>query len=432
LGKILFRGARLVDPASGHDGVADVMLEDSLIAAVDTGLERNRAEVLECDGLVLAPGFVDLHAHLREPGREDKEIVETGARAAAVGGFTAVCAMPNTDPVADHVAVVLEVKALAEKAGLCDVFPAAAITKGLEGESLVEMGELAEAGVRLFTDDHRCVQSARVLRMALDYARAFDVVVCEHAQDEALSEGWQMHEGHYSAILGLTGAPSEAEEVIVARDLLLARLTGGRLHLTHLSAAGSVDAVSRARENGTRISADVTPHHLALADEDLVDYDTNMKVNPPLRSAEDRDALRAGLAEGAVDAVATDHAPHAVEEKEQEFDRAPPGTTGLETALGVVLSELVEPGLLPLPRVVEALSTAPASILGLDEHGGPVTPGSPANLVVFDPNEEWVVGERPFASRGRNSAFLGRTLRGRVLHTMLRGEFTVRDGEPTR
>jgi dihydroorotase len=412
--------------------VTDVLVEDSLVAEVGAGLEKNRADVLDCDGLVLAPGFVDLHAHLREPGREDKEIVETGARAAAVGGYTAVCAMPNTDPVADHVAVVLEVMALAEKAGLCDVFPAAAITKGLEGESLVEMGELAEAGVRLFTDDHRCVQSARVMRMALDYARAFDVVVSDHAQDEALSEGWQMHEGQYSALLGLTGAPSEAEEVIVARDLLLARLTSGRLHLTHLSAAGSVDAVRRAREQGTRVSADVTPHHLALADEDLVSYDTNMKVNPPLRSAEDRDALRKGLVDGALDAVATDHAPHAVEEKEQEFDRAPPGTIGLETALGVILGELVEPGLLPLSRAVEALSSVPASILGLDEHGGPVTPGRHANVVVFDPDEEWVVGERPFASRGRNSAFLGRTLRGRVMHTLLRGEFTVREGQPTR
>lgn len=432
MGKVLFRGGRLVDPASSHDGVNDVLVEDSLVGAVGGDVSRDGAEVLDCDGLVLAPGLVDLHVHLREPGREDKEIVETGARAAAVGGFTAVCAMPNTDPVADHVAVILEVMSLGEKAGLCDVFPAASITKGLEGESLVEMAELAEAGVRIFTDDHRCVQSARVMRMALEYARAFDVIVCEHAQDEALSEGWQMHEGQYSALLGLTGAPREAEEVIVARDLLLARLTGGRLHLTHLSAAGSVDAVRRAKEQGTRLSADVTPHHLALADEDLVTYDTNLKMNPPLRSGEDREALREGLADGSLDAVATDHAPHAIEEKEQEFDRAPPGTTGLETALGVVLTELVEPGQLSLSRAVEAMSTAPASILGLAEHGGPVAPGHPANLVVFDPSEEWVVGDRPFASRGRNSAFLGRTLRGRVLHTLLRGEFTVRDGEPTR
>jgi dihydroorotase len=432
VGKFLFRGARLVDPASGHDGLTDVLVEDSLIASVGSDIGKDRAEVLDCGGLVVAPGLVDLHAHLREPGREDKEIVETGARAAAVGGFTAVCAMPNTEPVADHAAIVLEVVALAEKAGLCDVYPAGAITKGLEGESLVEMGELAEAGVRLFTDDHRCVQSARVMRMALEYARAFDVVVCEHAQDEALSEGWQMHEGQYSALLGLTGAPSEAEEVIVARDLLLARLTGGRLHLTHLSAGGSVDAVRRAKEQGTRISADVTPHHLALADEDLVTYDTNLKINPPLRSAEDRNALRAGLVNGALDAVATDHAPHAVEDKEQEFDQAPPGTTGLETALAVVLSELVEPGYVPLSRAMEAMSKAPASILGLDEHGGPVSPGRPANLVVFDPAEEWVVGERPFASRGRNSAFLGRKVRGRVVHTLLRGEFTVREGEPTK
>jgi dihydroorotase len=432
MGKVLFRGARLVDPASGHDGVTDVLIEESVVAGVGESLGTDRAEILDCDGLVLAPGLVDLHAHLRQPGREDKEIVETAARAAAMGGFTAICAMPNTDPVADHAAIVMEVAALGQKAGLCDVFPAAAITKGLEGESLVEMGELAEAGVRLFTDDHRCVQSGRVMRMALEYARAFDVIVGEHAQDEALSEGWQMHEGHYSALLGLTGAPREAEEVIVSRDLLLARLTGGRLHLTHLSAAGSVEAIRRAKEQGTRVSADVTPHHLVLADEDLVTYDTNLKTNPPLRSADDREALRAGLVDGALDAVATDHAPHAVEEKEQEFDRSPPGTTGLETALGAILTELVETGRLSMVRAVTSMSAAPAAILGLEEHGGPVTPGRPANLVAFDPAEAWVVGERSFASRGRNSAFLGRTLRGRVLHTVLRGEFTVRDGEPTK
>lgn len=429
--KTLFRGARLIDPASGHDGTADVLVEDSLIASVGEGSESG-AEVLDCDGLVLAPGLVDLHTHLREPGREDAETVETGSRAAALGGYTAVCAMPNTDPVADHLAVVLEVIARAEKAGLCEVFPAAAITHGLDGEALVEMGELAQAGVRLFTDDHRSIQSARMMRIALEYARAFDVVVCQHSQDDALAEGTHMHEGHASALLGLRGAPSEAEEITVLRDLLLARLTGGRLHLTHLSAAGSVDAVRRFRAGGVRVTADVTPHHLTLADEDLMDYDTDRKVNPPLRSPEDREALRDGLADGAIDAVATDHAPHAVEDKEVEFDQARPGTIGLETSLAVVLTELVEPERLTLARAVEAMSAAPARILGLDEHGGPVAAGQPANLVAFDPAAEWVVGERPFASRGRNSAFAGRTVRGRVVHTMLRGELTVRDGEATK
>src|SRR5918999_6548082 len=432
MARVLLRAARVVDPALQRDQRADVLVEDSLIGEIGPGLDGGRAETIDCDGLVVAPGLVDLHTHLREPGREEAETVETGGRAAALGGFTAVCAMPNTDPVADHLAIVLEVAARGEKAGVCEVVPSGAITKGLRGESLVEMGELSEAGVRLFTDDHNCVQSARVMRLALEYARTFEGVISQHAQDESLSEEWQMHEGHYSALLGLRGAPSEAESVVVARDLALSRLTGGRLHVTHVSAAQTVDLLRDARARGIQVTADVTPHHLTLADEDLQSYDTNLKVNPPLRSAEDRDALRKGLVDGALDAVATDHAPHAVEEKEQEFDRAPPGTTGLETALGVVMTELVEPGLLPLSRAVEALSRAPASILGLDEHGGPIAPGGPANLVIFDPDEEWVVGERPFASRGRNSAFLGRTLRGRVLHTVLHGEFTVREGQPTR
>ncbi len=431
--RILFRGVRLVDPASEHDGVTDVLIEDETISAVGPGLDASsRAETIDGDGLVMAPGLVDLHAHLREPGFEHKETVETGSRAAAVGGYTAICAMPNTDPVTDTVAVVMEVRALAEKAGLCDVVPAAAITRGLEGESLTDIGELAEAGVRLFTDDHHCVQSSRVMRLALEYAKAFDVVISQHAQDAALTEGWQMHEGHYSAMLGLAGAPSAAEAIIVARDLELAALTGGRLHVTHLSAARSVELIAQGKERGLRVSADVTPHHPAMLDEDLVTYDTSRKMNPPLRSAEDRSALRRGIASGVLDAVATDHAPHAAEDKEQEFDQAPPGTTGLETALAVVLTELVEPGHLALLRAIEAMSTRPARILGLEEHGGPIVAGREANLVVFDPAEEWTVGERPWASMARNSAFTGRTLRGRVLHTLRRGEFIVRGGEATR
>jgi dihydroorotase len=430
--RVLFRGVRLVDPAAGRDEIADVRIEDESIAKIGTGLSSSGATAVDGDGLVMAPGLVDLHAHLREPGFEQKETVETGTRAAAAGGFTAICAMPNTDPVADNVAVIAEVVNLADKAGGCDVYPAGSITRGLAGEALTDIAEMAEAGVRLFTDDGRSVQSSRVMRLALEYAKTFDVVVCQHAQDEALTEGWQMHEGAFSALLGLTGYPAEAEEIIVARDIALARLTGGRLHLTHVSAWQSVDQVRAGKEAGVRLTADVTPHHLTFTDEDLLTYDTSLKVNPPLRSAEHRDALRAALGEGVLDAVATDHAPHAPEEKEREFDLAPPGTTGLETALAAVLTGLVGPGLIDLPAAIERLSTRPARILRLADQGGPLTPGGPANVVVFDPAAEWTVGDRPFASMARNSAFLGRRLRGRVLYTLLRGTPTVWEGEPAR
>ncbi|MGQ0668379.1 MAG: dihydroorotase [Actinomycetota bacterium] len=428
--RTLFSGARLVDPASGRDEVADVLVEGGVVAALGESA-RAAATVIECDGLVVAPGLVDLHAHLREPGREDKETVETGCRAAATGGYTAIAAMANTDPVADNAAVIQEVRALAAQAGLCDVHPVGAITKGLAGEAMAELGEMAEAAVRLFSDDGRSVPASRVLRMALEYAKAFDVVIAEHCEDVSLAEGGQMHEGYHSYTLGLAGTPGEAEDIVVGRDLALARLTGGRLHLCHLSSAGSVERVRLAKAQGIRVTAEVTPHHLVFADEDLVTYDTNFKVNPPLRAPEDREALRAGLADGTIDAVATDHAPHAVEEKEAEFDQAPPGTIGLETALAAVLTDLVHPGLLPLSRAIEAMSTTPARILGAGDHGGPIEPGRPANLVVFDPAAEWVV-EAPFASKSRNSAFLGRAMRGRVVHTMYRGLLTVTDGKAAR
>jgi dihydroorotase len=429
MARLLFRGARVVDPASSTDRRDDVLVVDETIETVG-GADGGGARVLDCDGLVLAPGLVDLHAHLREPGREDAETVETGSRAAALGGYTAICAMPNTDPVADSAAVILEVRALADKAGLVDVHPAAAITKGLEGERLVEFAELAELGVRLFTDDHECVQSAQVMRMALDYAKAFDVVISQHAQEATLTDGWQMHEGYWSSFLGLRGAPAEAEAIVVARDLLLTELTGGRLHVTHVSAGRSVGLIGDGKARGIRVTADVTPHHLTLCDEDLQAYDTSLRVNPPLRSAEDRARLREAARDGTLDAVATDHAPHAQEDKEVEFDQARPGTTGLETALAATLAAL-GPESDPA-AVIDRMSSAPARILGLDEHGGPIAPGRPANLVLFDPAAEWTVGDRPFASKGRNSAFLGRRLRGRVVHTLLRGAFTVRDGEPTR
>jgi len=426
--RFVFRGARVVDPAGGRDEAADVAVVDGQVAA-DAG---GGATVLNCDGLVLAPGLVDLHTHLRQPGREDKETVETGCRAAALGGFTAVSPMANTDPVADHAGVILEVRDLGRAAGLCDVFPVGAITRGLAGEEMAEIGEMVDSGVRIFSDDGRCVPTARMLRNALTYARAFDgVVIAEHCEDASLAEGGQMHEGLHSASLGLAGQPREAEEVIVARDLAVARLSGGRLHLCHLSSAGSVELVRLAKAQGVRVTAEVTPHHLVFSEEDLLTYDTNVKVNPPLRAPEDRAALRAALTDGTIDAVATDHAPHAVEDKEVEFDQAPPGTIGLETALAAVLTHLVESGAMSLTRAIEAMSTVPARILGAADHGGPLEPGRPANFVVFDPAAEWTV-QPPFASRSRNSAFLGHRLRGRVIHTVYAGDLVVADGKAQR
>jgi dihydroorotase len=430
--RILLASARVLDPAAGRDEVTDVLVQGGLVAEVGSGLSSVGAERIDCDGLVLAPGLVDLHTHLRQPGREDKETVETGSRAAALGGFTAVSPMANTDPVADNAAVIHEVRALAEAARLCDVFPVGAITRGLAGEEMAEIGEMVEAGVRVFSDDGRCVPSARVLRNAMYYARAFpDVIVAEHCEDPTLAEGGQMHEGYHSYSLGLVGQPREAEEVVVARDLALARLTGGRLHLCHLSSSGSVEQVRRAKAEGLRVTSEVTPHHLVFTDEDLVTYDTNLKVHPPLRSSEDRDALWEGLADGTIDAVATDHAPHAVEEKEAEFDQSPPGTIGLETALAALVTHGVLPGRITLARAIEALSSTPARILGASSHGGPIEAGCPANLVAFDPAATWVV-EPPFASKSRNSAFLGHTLTGRVVHTIYRGEPVVSDGKAQR
>jgi dihydroorotase len=427
---LVLRGGRVVDPASSTDQVRDVTVSEGRISS--NGASQD-AEEIDCRGLVVAPGLVDLHAHLRQPGFEHKETVETGARAAAVGGYTAVAAMANTEPVADNAAVIAEVLAAAARAALCDVFPIGAITKGLQGDVLAEMGEMVDAGVRLFSDDGHPVASARVLRNALTYAKAFphEVVIADHCEEPTLVRDGQMNEGAVSYGLGLAGRPGAAEEIAVARDLAVARLTGGRLHLCHLSTAFAVELVRGAKREGLRVSAEVTPHHLALTDDELVTYDTNLKVNPPLRAAADRDALRRAVADGTIDAIATDHAPHAVEEKDAEFDRSPPGTIGLETALAVVLTELVAEGDIDLIRAIELLSTAPARILGAAEHGGPIDAGRPANLVVFDPDLSWTV-EPPFASKARNSAFLGRTLRGRVRYTVLRGDLVVEEGKATR
>jgi dihydroorotase len=432
-GRIAFRGALVVDPAGGTERVTDVAVQDGRIAEVGQDVAATASEVIAGEGSILAPGLVDLHTHLREPGFEQKETIETGTRAAAAGGYTAVTSMANTDPVTDHAAIVAEILEKAETAGRCDVFPVGAITKGLAGESIAELGEMVAAGVRIFSDDGMVVPSARILRNALRYVAAFpqDIVIADHCEDPGLVEGGQMHEGANSYLLGLGGRPAEAEEIIVARDLAVARATGGRLHVCHLTTARGVELVRRAKAEGVRVSAEVTPHHLVFTDDDLRTYDTNFKVNPPIRTADDREALRAGLADGTIDAVATDHAPHTVEEKEAEFDLAPAGTIGLETAIAAMLTYLVGPGIVPLARIVEAMSPVPARILGATGHGGPIEPGRPANLVLIDPQERWTP-EPPFASMARNAAFTGVELTGRVRATMLRGAFTALDGKVVR
>src|SRR6266702_2930328 len=372
----MLKGGRLIDPASGHDATADVLVRDGLIAAV--GADANaagasgEAERLDCDGLVVCPGFVDLHVHLREPGREDAETIESGSRAAALGGFTAVCPMPNTDPVADNAGVVEMVAARGREVGLVDVFPVGAVTVGQRGAELAELGAMARsaASVDCFSDDGHPIREARLLRLALEYARAFDAVIADHAEDPSLTDGAQMHEGEVSAILGLQGWPAAAEEMVVARDLLLAELTGGRLHLCHLSTAGSVALVRAARARGVLVTAEAAPHHFTLTDEAARSFDPVYKVNPPLRSKADIEAIRDGLADGTIDAIATDHAPHAREDKEVEWASAPPGMLGLETALALTITELVEPGYLRLDQAVERLTAGPARCRRLPGHCG--------------------------------------------------------------
>ena len=414
------------------EAARDVRLVDGLVAEVGTSLAAGDDRVLDGGGAVLLPGLVDLHTHLREPGREDAETVETGTRAAALGGFTAVHAMANTDPVADTAGVVEQVWRLGREAGWCDVAPVGAVTVGLGGELMAELGTMADslARVRVFSDDGKCVSDASLMRRALEYVKAFDGVIAQHAQEPRLTVGAQMNEGVTSSLLGLTGWPAVAEEAIIARDCLLAAHVGGRLHVCHVSTAGSVDIVRAAKARGVDVTAEVTPHHLLLTDDLACSYDPVYKVNPPLRTQADVDALRAGLADGTIDCVATDHAPHALEDKEAEWGAASFGMTGLETALSVVQLTMVDPGLLTWREVADRLSEAPARIGRLVEHGRPIAVGEPANLCLVDPGARWTVDPAQSASRSRNTPFAGRELPGRVVATFLRGRATVLDGRP--
>lgn len=425
MNELVIRGGMLVDP----DGVrnADVGIAGGRVVEVGPGLKGERE--LDATGCVVSPGFVDLHVHLRQPGREEAETVETGSRAAALGGFTAVVAMPNTEPAQDTVAVVEQVRRWGIEAGLCEVLPAGCLTVGRRGEQMAPLGELAGVGVRVFTDDGNGVQDDLLMRRIMEYSLDLDIVLAQHCEVSRLTTGAVMHEGCCSSRLGLPGWPAIAEELMVFRDIELARLTGARVHFLHLSTARSVDLVRAAKADGLRITAEAAPHHFTLTDEMLSGFDAIFKVNPPLRTADDIAAIKVGLRDGTIDAIATDHAPHPAALKEQPLDQAPPGMLGLQTALSLSLGELD----LDLPAVVALLSTRPAAIAGIaDRHGTAVRPGSSANLAVFDPDAIWTVDPARLASRSRNTPYAGRRLRGMVRHTIFGGAVVVRDGEAQR
>jgi dihydroorotase len=419
-GSLLITGGRVIDPASGGDGQADVLIRDGRIEAVGTGLVDDDAVRFDATGKIVAPGFIDMHVHLREPGIEHAETIETGARAAAAGGFTTICCMPNTAPVNDSATVTSYIVQRAREVACVNVLPIGAITMGSLGVELAAIGSMHEAGIVAISDDGRPVMNARVMRRAMELARAFDIPVIDHCEDLDLSAGGDMHEGVESVRLGLRGIPSASEDVMVARDLLLAELTDAHFHVAHLSTLRSVAMVAFAKSRGLKVSCEVTPHHFAITDRELETYDSNYKMKPPLRCRHDADAVIEGIVNGVVDAIATDHAPHPGSEKMQEFERCPFGIIGLETALGLALSELIHKDRISLLRLVELFTTGPANILKLDR--GTLAVGAPADVTVFDLHTEWAYDVQQSFSKSRNSPFNGRRFRGGPLATIVGGE----------
>jgi dihydroorotase len=421
--RILLRGGRVVDPSQRIDEVADLLIEAGRIEAIGSRKigdgSMHDVEEIDCAGLVVSPGFVDVHCHLREPGREEVETIATGARAAAAGGFTAVCAMPNTDPVTDNQAAVGFVLRQGQRANAARVYPIGAITIGQMGEKLAEFGEMVAAGAVAVSDDGRPVVSAQLMRTALEYARTFGIPVADHCEEPTLAKGGAMNEGLVSARLGLKGIPSEAEEIMAIRDILLARRTGGHVHLCHMSTRGSVELIRWGKERGINVTAEVCPHHVSLTEAAVEGYDTNAKMNPPLRSEDDVAALQEAVRDGTIDLIATDHAPHHYDEKEREFADAPNGIVGLETALAVNMTWLVKPGIIDVATLIDRMAVAPARIFKLP--GGTLRRGAPADVTVFDPDAEWTVDPARFLSKGRNSPWAGHTLTGRVQLTIVDG-----------
>ena len=417
---LVLKGGRILDPSARADSIGDVIIIDGTIASAGERAGKvNDAEIIDCDGMIVSPGFIDVHCHLREPGREDVETIATGARAAAAGGFTAVCAMPNTDPVTDNQAAVGFIVRQAQRADAARVHVIGAISVGQKGETLAEFGEMVAAGAVAVSDDGKPVVSAQLMRTALEYARTFNIPVIDHCEEPTLAKGGSMNEGLVSARLGLRGIPSEAEEIMVIRDILLARRTGGHVHLAHMSTLGSVELIRWGKERGINVTAEVCPHHISLTEDRVLGYDTNAKMNPPLRTAKDVEALRDAVKDGTIDMIATDHAPHHYDEKEREFADAPNGIVGLETALAVSVTNLIATGHIDFFTLVDKMSCAPARLFGLP--GGSLTKGTIADVTVFDPDAEWEVDPSKFLTKGRNTPYAGMRLKGRAKCTIVGG-----------
>jgi len=425
--KLLIKGGRLIDPAGGRDGISDVLIEEGKIAAIGEKISGKGAEVIEAKGKIVVPGLVDMHVHLREPGREDEETVLTGTRAAARGGFTSVACMPNTNPVVDNQGTVKFIYSQAANAGMASVFPIGSITKGLRGEELAEIGELKEAGVVAISDDGKPVENPEVMRRALEYAKMFDLAVISHCEDKNLQGEGVMHEGCFSTLLGLSGIPAVAEEVMVARDLGLVELSGGHLHIAHVSTAGSVEMIRQAKLRGVKITCETAPHYFSLTDEAVKDFDTNTKMNPPLRTGKDVEAIKEGLKDGTIDVIATDHAPHTGVEKEVEYNLAPFGITGLETALPLIITKLVKEDILTLSQAIAKVSLNPAKILRVDK--GTLAVGADADITVIDFDKEITVNADEFESRSKNSPFVGWKLKGVAAMTVVGGRVVMRCGK---
>jgi len=422
---LLIRGGRIIDPRQGIDEVGSLLISEGKISWQGETPPQPDYDVLPAEGLIVCPGFIDLHCHLRQPGFEEKETLATGTQAAARGGFTTVCCMPNTNPPLDNREAIDYVKTEAAREGVVRVLPIGCISKGRKGEELAEMGELASAGVIAYSDDGSPVRSSHLMRQALEYSRAFSLPVIDHCEDTALSEDGQMNEGILATQLGLRGIPAAAEEIMVARNLTLARLPGARLHIAHASTEGSVELIRRGKEEGIRVTAEVTPHHLTLTEEEVIGYDTNAKVNPPLRTKRDIQALIQGLRENVIDIIATDHAPHTEKDKRCEFALAPFGISGFETALGSLM-KLVHDGQLALTTLIAKLTGEPARIINYDQLGT-LKIGTPADITIFDPDKDWVVDTRTFASKGKNTPLAGSVLKGRVMATIYGGNLVYKD-----